>query len=135
MTFIAKLWVAVGKQNAPTRLRILRQLVLFSPAHHRFFTHFGEDPCRISSIDYVVETPVGKRSLILTAMSKALFDLPTECRERLKRFGWAILFMALLCASMYPRESKTCDRNDMGKRYATLSAVLYRLIHFHRLCI
>ena len=44
------------------------------------------------------------------AISKALFDLPTDYRERLKRFGWAILFMALLGASMYPRESKTCDR-------------------------
>ncbi|KAH9998654.1 hypothetical protein BJV77DRAFT_940470 [Russula vinacea] len=90
MTFVARLWMAI--------------------AHHRFFTHFGEDLCRISSIDYVVEAPVGKRGLILTAISQALFDLPTDYRERLKRFGWVILFMALLGASMYPRESKTCDR-------------------------
>jgi hypothetical protein len=79
-------------------------------AHHRFFTHFGEDSCCISSIYSVVEAPVGKRGLTLTAIYKALLDLPPECRERLKRFGWAILFMALLGASMYPRGSKTCDR-------------------------
>jgi hypothetical protein len=67
-TFVARLWVVV--------------------ANHRFFSHFGEDHCRMSCIHSVVEAPAGKRGLVqglvLKAISKALFDLPTEHRERLE---------------------------------------------------
>ena len=81
-------------------LRILRQLtILFSLAHHRFSTHFGDDHCRMSSVHSVVEAPARKRGLILTV----LFNLPIEYREYVKRFGWAILFIALIGA-MYLRE-------------------------------
>ena len=66
------------------RLRILRPLTTLFAANHRFFTHFGEDHCRMSSVHAVVEAPPAKRSLILTGISKVLFDLPIEHRERLK---------------------------------------------------
>ena len=108
--------MVIGEQTTPTNLRHLT--IRFSPAHHRFFTHFEEDRCRMSCIHSVVEAPAGKQGFILMAISKALFDLPTECRARLKRYGWVILFIALLGVSMYPRELKTCycTANDMGKQ-------------------
>jgi hypothetical protein len=81
VTYVARLWVVVGKQNAPTNPETLYD---FAPANHRFFTHFGEDHCRMSATHSVVDTPAGKRNLILTTISKALFDLPTEHRERLE---------------------------------------------------
>ena len=114
-TFVARLWVAIGGQNAPTNWRHLT--IRFSAAHHRFFTHFGEDRCRMSFIHSVIEAPAGKQGFILMAISKVIFDLPTECRARLRRFGWVILLIALL-VSMYPREPKTCHciANDMGKQ-------------------
>ena len=85
-------------------LRILGQLtILFSLAHHRFSTHFGEDHCRMSSIHSVVEAPARKRGLILTAISMVPSNLPIEYREYIKRFGWVILFIALIGA-MYMRE-------------------------------
>jgi hypothetical protein len=64
-TFVARLWEVV--------------------ANHRFFTHFGEDHCRMSSIHSVVETPARRRNLILTTISKLLFNLPAEHRERLEK--------------------------------------------------
>jgi len=64
-TYVARLWEVV--------------------ANHRFFTHFGEDHCRLSSIHSVVEVPAVKRSLIFTVISKVLFDLPIEHRERLEK--------------------------------------------------
>jgi hypothetical protein len=39
----------------------------------------------MSATHSVVEAPAEKRSLILTAISKALFDLPIEQRERLEK--------------------------------------------------
>ena len=88
-------------------LRIVRLLtIFFSLAHHRFSTRFGEDRCR-TSVHSVVEAPARKRGLILTVISKAPFNIPSEYRECLRRFGWTILFMALLGASMYLRESRT----------------------------
>lgn len=53
-------------------------------ANHRFFTHFGEDHCRLSSTHSVLEAEEPKRSLILTAISKVLFDIPNGHRERLE---------------------------------------------------
>ncbi|KAH9979757.1 hypothetical protein BJV74DRAFT_120386 [Russula compacta] len=70
-TFVARLWEIV--------------------ANHRFFTHFGEDHCRLSAVHPVLEAPARKRSLILTVISKALFDLPNEHRGILRAFGWTIL--------------------------------------------
>jgi len=64
-TFVARLWEVV--------------------ANHRFFTHFGEKHCRMSSTHSVVEAPDRRRNLILTTLSKILFDLPTEQRERLEK--------------------------------------------------
>jgi len=63
-TFVARLWVVV--------------------ANHRFFTHFGEDHCRMSSTHSILESPPKKRSIFLTAISKLLFDQPVEHRERLE---------------------------------------------------
>ncbi|KAI0296416.1 hypothetical protein BC826DRAFT_968067 [Russula brevipes] len=64
-TFVARLWVIV--------------------ANHRFFTHFGEDHCRMSSVHSVLQAPDRKKSIILTAISKVLFDLPDQHRERLEQ--------------------------------------------------
>ncbi|KAH9952360.1 hypothetical protein BC827DRAFT_1256263 [Russula dissimulans] len=64
-TYIARLWVVV--------------------ANHRFFTHFGENHCRMSAVQPVLELPGGKRPLILRALSKALFDLPNAHRVRLEK--------------------------------------------------
>jgi hypothetical protein len=64
-TFVARLWVVV--------------------ANHRYFTHFGEDHCRMSSMHSVLESAPRKRSIILTAVSKVLFDLPSEHRDHLEK--------------------------------------------------
>jgi hypothetical protein len=53
-------------------------------ANHRFFTHFGEAHCRMSSNQSIVDLPERKRSLILSAISLALFGLPNERRESLE---------------------------------------------------
>jgi len=63
-TYVARLWVVV--------------------ASHRFFAHFGEDHCRMSSCQPVLDAPKRKQNLILTTISKALFDLPNEHRTRLE---------------------------------------------------
>ena len=39
----------------------------------------------MSSIHSVVETPARRRNLILTTLSKLLFDQPVELRERLEK--------------------------------------------------
>jgi hypothetical protein len=80
---VARLWAVVGKPNAPTKPGTAYDP--FSPANHRFSTHFGEDHYRMSSIHSVVEAPAVKRGLILTAISKALFNLPVEDRGRNER--------------------------------------------------
>ena len=59
-------------------------MVLFAPANHRFFTHFGEDHCRMSSTHSVLEAPERKHSHILTAVSRALFDIPIQHQARLE---------------------------------------------------
>ncbi|KAN0116201.1 hypothetical protein V8E52_006258 [Russula decolorans] len=64
-TFVARLWVVV--------------------ANHRYFTHFGEDHCRMSSMHSILESPPRKRNIILTAISKLLFDLPIEHRQHLEQ--------------------------------------------------
>lgn len=80
-------WPGYGRSSVSrTHLRILRFLtIIFTPANHRFFTHFGEDHCRMSSIHSVVEAPARRRNLILTTISKLLFNLPVEHRERLEK--------------------------------------------------
>jgi hypothetical protein len=87
-TYVAKLWERI--------------------AHHCFSTHFGEDRCCVSSIHSVVEAQAGERGPTLMTASKALFNVPAEYAERLQRFGWTILFIALLGAHVYLRESTTC---------------------------
>src|ERR1700755_3407210 len=75
-------WSSVSR----IRLKITRYVaILFLPANHRFFTHFGENHCRMSSIHSILESPRRKQSIILTAISKILFDLPIEHREHLEK--------------------------------------------------
>jgi hypothetical protein len=81
-TYVARLWAVVGRPNKPTKPGTAYNP--FSLANHRYFTHFGEGRCCMSSIHSVVEAPAGKRGLILMAISKALFDLPTDGRTRLE---------------------------------------------------
>jgi len=59
--------------------------ILITPANHRFFTHFGENHCRMSATHSVLEAPAKRRPLILWAISKALFDLPNAHRARLEK--------------------------------------------------
>jgi len=55
-------------------------------ANHRFFIHFGEDHCRLSSDQAILEVPNGKESLVLTMISKTLlFGLPNRHRARFER--------------------------------------------------
>jgi hypothetical protein len=63
-TYVARLWVVV--------------------ANHRFFTHFGADHCRMSSMHSILESPPKNRNFMLTAISKLLFDLPIEHKEHLE---------------------------------------------------
>jgi hypothetical protein len=59
ITYVARLWATV--------------------ANHRFFIHFGEDHCRLSSDQSILEAPDSKRSLALTIISKTLLlGLPDE---------------------------------------------------------
>ena len=58
--------------------------IIPAPANHRFFTHFGEDHCRMSYEQSILETPESKHNLALTVISKALFDIPNGHRERLE---------------------------------------------------
>jgi len=64
ITYVARLWGIV--------------------AHHRFFTHFGEDHCRLSYEQAILEAPERQHSLFLSAISKALFDIPNGHRARLE---------------------------------------------------
>ncbi|KAI9465769.1 hypothetical protein BJY52DRAFT_485793 [Lactarius psammicola] len=62
-TYVARLWATV--------------------ANHRFFVHFGEDHCRLSSDQSILEVPDNKRSLVLAFISNALlFRLPNEHQAR-----------------------------------------------------
>ncbi|KAF8273489.1 hypothetical protein EI94DRAFT_1716017 [Lactarius quietus] len=59
ITYVARLWATV--------------------ANHRFFIHFGEDHCRLSSDQSILAVPDNKQSLILTIITNALlFGLPNE---------------------------------------------------------
>ena len=111
------------------RLRILNRLTTLFVANHRFFTHFGEDHCRLSSIHSVVEAPGGKRSLILRAISKVLFDLPIEHRERLKN-----LWVDDLVYSSAWRKHVSERVDDLLQKMTWVSeryviALVYKLIH------
>jgi hypothetical protein len=54
-------------------------LVTLPAANHRFFIHFGEDHCRLSSDQSILEVPDSKRSLTLAIISNTLlFGLPNE---------------------------------------------------------
>ncbi|KAH9042552.1 hypothetical protein EDB85DRAFT_2139121 [Lactarius pseudohatsudake] len=62
-TYVARLWATV--------------------ANHRFFTHFGEEHCRLSSDQSILEVPDSKRSVVLAFISNALlFALPNEHQAR-----------------------------------------------------
>jgi hypothetical protein len=76
--------VIVGEHDVPTNLGSVT-IFFFFTANHRFFTHFGEDHCRMSSVHSVLQAPDRKKSIILTAISKVLFDLPNQHRERLEQ--------------------------------------------------
>jgi hypothetical protein len=60
-------------------LRPKELLVTLPAANHRFFIHFGEDHCRLSSDQSILEVPDSKRSLTLAIISNTLlFGLPNE---------------------------------------------------------
>jgi hypothetical protein len=60
-------------------LRPKELLVILPAANHRFFIHFGEDHCRLSSDQSILEVPDSKRSLTLAIISNTLlFGLPNE---------------------------------------------------------
>ncbi|KAH9017912.1 hypothetical protein EDB84DRAFT_1566645 [Lactarius hengduanensis] len=62
-TYVARLWATV--------------------ASHRFFIHFGEDHCRLSSDHSILEVPDNERSLVLSFVSNALlFGFPNELQAR-----------------------------------------------------
>jgi len=59
ITYVARLWATV--------------------ANHRFFIHFGEDHCRLSSDQSILEVPDSKRSLTLAIVSNTLLlGFPNE---------------------------------------------------------
>ena len=61
------------------RLRPKGLLVSLHTANHRFFIHFGEDHCRLSSDQLILEVPERNRSHILAVVSNTLlFGLPNE---------------------------------------------------------
>jgi len=63
VTYVARLWATV--------------------ANHRFFIHFGEDHCRLSSDQPILEVPDSKRSLSLAILSNTLlFGLPNELESK-----------------------------------------------------
>ncbi|KAH9163335.1 hypothetical protein EDB89DRAFT_1860023, partial [Lactarius sanguifluus] len=62
-TYVARLWATV--------------------ASHRFFVHFGEGHCRLSSDQSILEVPDNKRSVVLAFISNAfLFGFPNEYQAR-----------------------------------------------------
>ncbi|KAH9164843.1 hypothetical protein EDB89DRAFT_1850829, partial [Lactarius sanguifluus] len=73
-TYVARLWATVGKFFAPL------------DPNHRFFIHFGEDHCRLSSDQAILEVPNNKESLVLAIISKTLlFGLPDRHRAQFER--------------------------------------------------
>ena len=60
-------------------LRAKGLLAILHAANHRFFIYFGEDHCRLSSDQSILEVPERKQSLILAVISNTLlFGLPNE---------------------------------------------------------
>jgi hypothetical protein len=60
-----------------THLRPKELLVNLPAANHRFFIHFGEEHCRLSSDQSILEVPDNKWSLVLAIVSNTLlFGLP-----------------------------------------------------------
>ena len=64
-------------------LRANGLLAILHAANHRFFIHFGEDHCRLSSDQSILEVPERKQSLILAVISNTLlFGLPNEYQAK-----------------------------------------------------
>ena len=64
-------------------LRTKELLAILSAANHRFFIHFGEGHCRLSSDQSILEVPDTKRSLILAIIANTLlFGLPNELEAK-----------------------------------------------------
>ena len=58
-------------------------LTTLTPANNRFLIHFGEDRCRLSSDQPILEMPDSKRSLSLAILSNTLlFGLPNELESK-----------------------------------------------------
>jgi hypothetical protein len=58
-------------------------LTTLTAASHRFYIHFGEDHCRLSSDQPILEVPDTKRSLSLAILSNTLlFGLPNEFESK-----------------------------------------------------
>ncbi len=57
--------------------------MILAAANHRFFIHFGEDHCRLSSDQPILDVPDNKRSLVLAIISKTLLlGLPDQYQAR-----------------------------------------------------
>lgn len=127
-------WLGYGWSSVSrTRLRITGYLaILFLPANHRYFTHFGEDHCRMSSVHSILDSAPRKRSIILSAISKLLFDLPIEHREHLEK-----LWVDQLVYSAAWRKHVSERVGDLLQKMTWVSQTLYlcgvyKLISFYR---
>ena len=57
--------------------------MILTAANHRFFIHFGEDHCRLSSDRPILEVSDSKRSVSLAILSNTLlFGLPNELESK-----------------------------------------------------
>ena len=72
-------WLSVSFMH----IRAKALLTTLTVANHRFFIHFGEDHCRLSSDQRILEVPDSKRSLSLAILSNTLlFGLPNEVESK-----------------------------------------------------
>jgi hypothetical protein len=82
VTYVARLWATVGKFHL--RPKVL--LAILHAANHRFFIRFGEDHCRLSSDQSILEAPDNKQSPALAILSNTLlFGLPNEHQAKFER--------------------------------------------------
>ncbi|KAI0315004.1 hypothetical protein OF83DRAFT_1174249 [Amylostereum chailletii] len=64
ITYVARLWTVVS--------------------NFRFITHYGEEHCRLSRNQSIIESPEPKKSIALNLTSTVLFNLPKAHQERLE---------------------------------------------------
>lgn len=80
ITYVARLWATIGMLHAPTNCGTLTILRTW-----RFFVHWSEDHCRLSSDQSALNIPDSKWNLVLDAASRTLlFGLHDVHRARFK---------------------------------------------------